>query len=313
MNFRTRYASLAKALLFLLLFTPSLHALTWGERLGFPKDKKVLILHADDLGLCEEANHAADELLKKGLIESMSVMPVAPRFKSFVSKDLGIHLVLTSEWKTVRWGPLAPSVPSLVDKSGFLWKNETLVEQNATLSDIERETRAQIEKALAAGIKPTHLDSHMGDHWQNASFAATFLKAAKSYGIPTFLIEPQDKNLPRYEAAGFAVPKPLIEVLRNAPGPKVDDFYLTPFTQTYDDKKKQTLDWIKTQPPGIIQVIFHPTKDGEQIRAITPHWRQRVWDYELLKDKDFRNFLKNEGILLTTWRELSERQKKTIP
>jgi len=156
---------------------------TWAERLGYGPGSRVLILHADDVGMCCEANLAAEEYFRTGDIQSASIMVPCPWFADFAAwfkehpeADCGLHVTLNSEWKRYRWGPVAPraKVPGLVDKDGMLHHNVLGTALGATPEQVETEIRAQIERALRAGIKPTHLDTHMGAVYCRPDVAAVF-------------------------------------------------------------------------------------------------------------------------------------------
>src|ERR1700722_16307725 len=141
---------------------------TLAEQLGYPPDAKLLIVHADDLGFTHSANAASIEALESGAVNSASIMVPCPWFpeiadyaKSHPQIDFGLHLTLTSERVYYRWGPVASKdkVPSLLDENGYFhhdWSRDTHINPK----DAELELRAQIERALAMGVRPTHLDSH---------------------------------------------------------------------------------------------------------------------------------------------------------
>lgn len=168
------------------------------RKLGHPEDTKLLILHADDAGLCHSVNRATISAFERGAITSASVMVPAPWFPEMAEfsrrnpqYDIGLHISLTSEWKLLRWRPVSPTdqVPSLVDPQGFLWgrlgpNSKALNSQHAQAEDVEKEIRAQIDRASAFGIRPTHMDSHQGIVFQNPEFYAAFRKLAVGYGIP---------------------------------------------------------------------------------------------------------------------------------
>src|SRR5512132_1079929 len=167
----------------LLFVASSLHAQTRtvAERLGYPRDAKLLILHADDLGFAHSIDVASFDALDKGAISSASIMvptpwitEVAAYAKAHPNADLGIHLTLTSEWQTYRWGSVESKdkVPSLLDSTGTFPSEERLVAATAKPVEVEREIRAQINRALALGIRPTHLDSHMGVLFTTPDLAA---------------------------------------------------------------------------------------------------------------------------------------------
>ena len=141
------------------------------ERLGYKPTDKLLIVNGDDAGMCHSANLATTEALEKGLMRCATIMVPCPRFpeiaayaKAHPDKDFGVHLCHTSEWGKYRWGPVAPrdEVPGLIDAEGYLWRGILEVYAHASPEQALIEGRTQIQRALAAGIDVTHLDSHMG-------------------------------------------------------------------------------------------------------------------------------------------------------
>src|SRR5579863_5779504 len=179
-----------------LLFTVKMSAQTLAQRLGYPADTKLVIIHADDLGETHAVNAAAIQALEAGAINSASMMVPCPWFpeiadyaKSHPDADIGLHLTLTAERVYYRWGPVAPTdkVPSLVDRNGYLhhdWEEH----QQINPKDVETELRAQIERALAMGVHPTHLDSHQYRLIENGkeTFDA-MLPVSHGYGLPVFV------------------------------------------------------------------------------------------------------------------------------
>src|SRR2546429_3536649 len=151
-----------------LLFTASplpAQTKTVAERLGYPRDAKLLILHADDLGFAHSADAASFDALDKGVVSSASIMiptpwitEVAAYAKAHPNADLGLHLTLTSEWETYRWGSVESKdkVASLLESDGTFPNEDAPVAKNAKQTEVERELRAQIKRALGLGIHPTH-------------------------------------------------------------------------------------------------------------------------------------------------------------
>src|SRR5260221_25619 len=157
-----RRCKFAVAIAFLLssLTAASAQTKTIAERLGYPPDSKLLIIHADDLAVAHSEDTASFDALDKHAITSASIMvpcpwlnEVADYAKAHPDADLGLHLTLTSEWKTYRWGPVESrdKVPSLLDPSGALWPPTEDVRQKAKPQEAEREYRAQVQQALAVG------------------------------------------------------------------------------------------------------------------------------------------------------------------
>src|SRR5216117_396380 len=157
---------------------------TVAERLGYPADSKLLILHADDLGAAHAIDAASFDALDHGAVSSASIMvptpwitEVAAYARAHPNADLGLHLTLTSEWETYRWGSVASRdrVASLLDPDGTFPNEDSVVATRAKLEEIEIELRAQVERALALGIHPTHLDSHMGSLFTTPALLATYV------------------------------------------------------------------------------------------------------------------------------------------
>jgi predicted glycoside hydrolase/deacetylase ChbG (UPF0249 family) len=178
-----------------LLVAPTLGAQTRtiAERLGYPRDAKLLILHADDIGVAHSENAASFDALDKGVVNSGSIMmptpwvtEVAEYAKRHPNADLGLHLTLNAEWNTYRWGGLAPhdKTPSLHDPDGTLPPSTETVARRAKADEVERELRAQIDRAYALGIKPTHVDSHMGALFTTPELFEVYVKVARAYKLP---------------------------------------------------------------------------------------------------------------------------------
>ncbi len=170
---------------------------TWGEKLGYPAGKRVLILHADDIGMCYEANLAAKAYLTDEHIQSAALMVPCPWYnemadwyKQHPDYDLGLHLAMNSEWKWYRWGPVAGRkvVPGMVDPDGFLWRGVIETARHAKPEEVEAEIRAQVDRALAKGTRPGHIDTHMGTLYARIEFTKAYLKVAEEYRIPAMVV-----------------------------------------------------------------------------------------------------------------------------
>src|SRR2546423_8500616 len=162
-------------------------------------DQKLLIIHCDDLGMAHSINAAAFRSFQEGAITSASVMTPCPWFPEVAAfarenkdLDLGIHFTLTSEWPAYRWRPIAPRdcVQSLVDPQGYFWSTTEMLAARANPMEVELELEAQIEHAVANGLKPTHLDSHMFALGHNRDLLCVYVKVARKYDLP-FLLPPK--------------------------------------------------------------------------------------------------------------------------
>ena len=301
--------TLLRSSLALLFFATGLAAQTRtvAERLGYPKDSKLLILHADDLGAAHSIDAATFDALDKGVISSASIMmptpwvtEVAAYARAHPDADLGLHLTLTSEWQTYRWGSVAPAdkVPSLIDSTGTLPSETDPVAKRAKISEVEQEIRAQIERARALGIRPTHLDSHMGALFGSPTLLAAYAKAGHDNHLPfmALRVNPFDNSVPMPLAANDI---PLDAILQA--GPEV----------SREKWKEFYLNTIANLKPGISEIIVHLGHDDAELQAVTVNhepwgaaWRQR--DYEVVTSPEFRKALQDNHIILVKYRDLQK-------
>ncbi len=295
---------------------------TWGEKLGYPSGKKVLILHADDIGMCYEANEAAKNYLKAGQIQSAALMVPCPWYNEMANwyienpdYDLGLHLALTSEWKWYRWGPVAErsKVPGLIDNDGYLWRAVQSVVLAAKPAEVEEEIRAQINRALARGTKPSHIDTHMGTLFARPDYTRAYLKVAEEFRIPAMAIEPTPKVMAKFKKQGYPVSDAGNKILIDYKLPKLDDFSGAPDGKTYEEKRENFFELVRSLDPGITEIIFHPSVQTEGLKAITGSWQQRVWESQMFADPVVLAFFEREGILFTNWKEMMRRFDKKEP
>ncbi|MEN8226721.1 MAG: polysaccharide deacetylase family protein [Bacteroidota bacterium] len=290
---------------------------TWAEKLGFPAGKRVIILHADDAGMSEGANIATSQLLENNFIQSAAVMAPCPAADEFIQwaidhpdKDVGMHLTLTSEWKTYRWGPVSdPSeVPGLIDPEEMLWHDVPDVVMHASADEVEKEIRAQIEKAISMGYQPNHIDTHMGTLYGDADYVERFFKVAEEYGIPANAIDLSDTLVAnKFKEAGYPIDDQVIGLVDQYTLPKLDNFTSAPRGQTYEEKIENFKTLIQSLPAGLTEIIFHPSAESEELKSITNSWQQRVWEAKMFSDPDLISFFETEGIIFTNWKEVMER------
>jgi chitin disaccharide deacetylase len=290
-----------------LLVAVHVSAQTLAERLGYPAGTKLIIVHADDLGETHAVNAAAIRALESGAINSASMMVPCPWFpeiadysKSHPEADLGLHLTLTAERVYYRWGPAAPTdkVPSLADRNGY-FHHDWDQQQQINPKDVETELRAQIERALAMGVRPTHLDSHQYRLIMSGKdLFDVFLRVSHEYHLPVFVTRDWFAEHPYLESMvgpGDIVLDHTVTIEPEVSAAKWADFYLTA---------------LKNLKPGVTEFVIHPGFDDEELRAATREratwgaaWRQR--DYDFFTSERFRQVLTQENIKLITWRELA--------
>ena len=289
----------------------------WAERLGHPEGKKVIMLHADDIGMSPEANIAAKEMLLAGDIQSAAAMPPCPNFEEIIAWaiahpeiDLGLHLTLTSEWKTWRWPSVAPAeeVPGLIDEEGMLWRSVEEVVAHASAEEVATEIRAQIEKSLALGYRPDHIDTHMGTLYGDPKYTIAYLSIAMEYGIPANALELSDPEVVKaFRQKGYPITDEVVDFMATYTLPKLDFFTSAPKADTYEEKKEAFKDLVRSLKPGLTEIIFHPSVETEQLKTITGSWQQRVWEAEMFADPDLKKFFEEEGIIFTNWKEIMKR------
>ena len=289
----------------------------WAERLGYPSGKKVIMLHSDDAGMCEEANIATKKYLIEGHIQSAAAMPPCPQFEDMIEWakehpeiDVGLHLTLTSEWKTYRWPPVSPAdeVPGLIDEEGMLWRRVIDVAKNATVEEVAKEVRAQIEKSIAMGYRPDHIDTHMGTLYARPDFAKAYLEIAMEYGIPANAIDLSDSLVvARFKQQGYPINDEMISFMESYKLPKLDNFSSAPKADSYEEKLEAFKELVRSLKPGITEIIFHPSVESDQLKSITNSWQQRVWEAEMFADPEMIRFFKDEGIIFTDWKEIMKR------
>lgn len=292
---------------------------TNAEKLGYPAGSKVILLHCDDAGMCDEANIAVRHYFETGDIQSAAVMVPCPYAEELIewaktqdSPDIGVHLTLTSEWKDYRWGPVAdPSaVPGLIDPEGKLWHDVPQVVMSSSAAEVETEVRAQIDKVLAMGFTPTHIDTHMGTLYGSKEYLEVFLKIAGEYNIPANAIDLSDPQIAEgFKREGYPINDDVVEMLNEYPLPKLDNFSSVPDGKTYEDKRDNFFALVRSLKPGVTEIIFHPSVETDNLKSITGSWQQRVWESQLFSDPVVKKFLEDNGIIITTWKEIMKRHK----
>jgi predicted glycoside hydrolase/deacetylase ChbG (UPF0249 family) len=293
-----------------------LQAATWADRLGFPADRKVVILHAHELGMCYETNAGVSQLLEAGLVRSASAMAPCPWFadaaewrRDHADADVGLELTLNSELDHYRWKPASVGdlAPSLRDAEGFLWRSPIQTMVNASAEDVEHEVLAQIERAERAGLTPTHLTTHLGALITRPDLIEVYLRTARERWIPAVVVELTPAHVARFEEQGFPLPDDIIELVSSYPLPKVDDLRHIPETETFEQKKEQVLALLDGLKAGITQIAFRPAVASDALPRITEDWQQRVWDAQLFQDPDVAAALRAREIIVTDWKELMRR------
>jgi predicted glycoside hydrolase/deacetylase ChbG (UPF0249 family) len=276
-------------------------------RLGYPPDAKLLILNADDLAVSHSEDFASLVALDQKLITSATVMVPCPWFtevaayaRAHPDADLGVHLTLTAEWQTYRWGPTAPRalVPSLVGPDGYFYASTNEVAEHAKLDEVETEIRAQIERAKSAGLEPSHLDSHMEALYRTPELFQVFLKVAREYKLPIRMArndQPFQSLLPLMAPAD-PIPDAIYSLGPEVPASAWTDYYVN---------------LIRDLQPGVTELRVHLARDDAETQVImVDHWdwgaawRQR--DLAAVSSPKFREALKDNHVILIGWRDIKK-------
>jgi hypothetical protein len=292
----------------------------WGPRLGYPEGSVVVILHADDLGLSPAVNRAAARLLSQGHIQSASIMmPCAAAGEAVAwcvehpEADTGLHATLTSEWKSYRWGPLLgrSEVPGLFGPDGRLWRTVAQVERHATANEVEREVREQLERGLAAGWRPTHMDSHMTIAYARRDFFQALVRVAVDHGLAFPVVAVTPDTLAVYLDRGRRIDAGLTQALRSSPLPKLRSQRGVAVRPTYEATRSAYVEMIRSLEPGLHYIYSHPAEASERMAAVTPTWKNRTWDAALFADAEVHSFYATQRHLrFATWREVMERYRR---
>lgn len=287
---------------------------TLTERLGYKRSDRLLILHADDVGMSHSVNAATIRALTEGVVTCGSVMVPCPWFPEIAEwsrqhpdADLGLHLTLTSEWRLYRWRPVAPitQVKGLLDEEGFMWHNVEDVVKHAAPEEVEIEIRAQVERARQFGMKPTHIDSHMGTLFSHPKFFEAYTRVARDLKVLPMLMEPTLEINLEAKAMGLDYPK-LAEGLRTQKFLLLDKLNTGAKVEGYEARKKQYHQWIRELPAGVTEIILHLSGDEEEIRHITGSWGNRFAEYRIFTEPDTRAVIQEQGVKLIGYRPLAK-------
>ncbi|SNR38021.1 polysaccharide deacetylase family protein [Lutibacter flavus] len=272
-------------------------------KLGYAANAKLLIIHADDLGVSHSENMASIEAIENGSVNSASLMMPTPWVlevanyakKNATTHDFGLHLVLSSEWKNYRWGPVSSieKVPSLINEFGYFHEGCT---PTVNVKEVEVELKAQIDRAYSMGFEPTHLDSHMNCLFQSEELIEVYLKMGKLYKLPVLATK---QAVPEELLRKYDIQILLEEVLTIMPeeyikGP--EDYYINA---------------IKNLKPGLSTFLIHTAYNNDEMKGMNidntewgNEWRQK--DFDFFTSDTCKNILKEENIILVTWRQVKD-------
>jgi chitin disaccharide deacetylase len=300
----------------MLLATARLNAAdqpSLAERLGYKATDKLLIVNGDDAGMCHTANLATTECMEKGLMRCATIMVPCPWFPEIVSyakshpdKDFGIHLTHTSEWGKYRWGPVAPSdqVPGMIDKQGYLWPEVMDVYGHAKPEEALIEGRAQIKRALAAGIDVSHIDSHMGTMQLHPGYVKAYVQLAVEFDLPIRMASQETLS---------KMGHPELRGEISAKGILFPDYFV--YEELKEEKKQDVktfwLGVVRKLKPGVTELYIHAGTPSDELKAITGSWQTRSQEFEVFtNDQEMKSLIAEQKITPIGYRPLRDLQRK---
>ena len=274
------------------------------ERLGYAACERLLIINCDDLGVSHAANVATSRAITEGVATSATLMVPCPRAREaagmFAGLAIGVHLTLTSEYPSYRWGSLTGRA-SLHDDDGYFPRTTTAAIKRMEAQDVRAECRAQIDRALTWGIDVTHLNSHMHAVEARADLFDVYLDLAVEYGLPLRMITPAQSErlgLARFHSAQRAAARGLI----------FNEHLVYPWPHRTRDVFFEEL---PNLPAGVSEIFAHPVLDGEELRGYGPDNADlRVHDAACLTDATVRELIEQQGFKRISYRPLRDLQRQ---
>ncbi|EFM12126.1 YdjC family protein [Paenibacillus curdlanolyticus YK9] len=293
--------------------------------LGYGEEDRLVIINADDFGLCHTSNETISDLLAGGFVSSATLMlpcgwarDAALWSARHPEMDVGVHWTTTSEWDLYKWGPVCRSsaTSSLVTDEGYFPKDVKAFERQADPEEVKAELIAQLEMALKLGMRPTHADSHMGSLYgltTGRDFLTIVFEVCAAYGLPF--------RLPRHlltETGQVAPPELADQALKRAEeaeayGVVVLDYLLgLPFGEqpgeTYESFRAQFIHLLTSLKPGVSEIIVHPSAATAELQAFHEQAAKRDWERRLLQDEMVIRTMEEQQLIRIGWRELQRLQ-----
>ena len=287
---------------------------------------KYLIINADDFGMCKSANEAIFDLFRCGGIKSSTIMMPCKYAEEAVKFSIdnpqyavGIHLTMTSEWGDYNWGPMTDG-KSLKNEKGFMWPESDVFADHADLEEVRLEIIKQIQSALDLGMKPSHVDNHMGSLYGlegNLRLLPTTLKVCRDYGYAfRMCTKPLKNQCPEGTPYWmYAAACRVCGILSKKYKVMMPDYLIFPewnedMRSSYERYREIFLQNIVDIPDGITETYVHPSVESDEIKHITARWQDRVWEYQIMKDPATHQHIKAHGIEMISYRELIQLKSK---
>jgi predicted glycoside hydrolase/deacetylase ChbG (UPF0249 family) len=282
------------------------------KRMGFGEKDRVVIIHADDVGMCQATLTAIADVLEFGVVTSAATMVPCPWFPEVAAfcranpeVDMGVHLTVNSEWDSYRWGPISTrdTRTGIMDEQGYFHQWQPATWERADPEAVKVEMQAQVARAISAGIVPTHVDSHMGAV-ARPPFTRGYADVALENRLPLLFVQ-GERNLEwdgitqEQLDEGMRIGRELAE----KGVPLFDALEWLPLDNPVDNVgiAKKLIDDMK---PGLTMLLLHPAVDTPELRAIAPDWESRVANYHAVLSKELKDYIKQSGVQVIGYKPL---------
>lgn len=288
---------------------------------GGPATSRFVIIHSDDAGMCHAVNLATIDSMQRGIVSSTSIMTCCEGFDEFAEFakahpefDYGVHLTLTCESPSLDWGPITPAseVPSLVDRRGLFWRSESDVAAHVKAEEVDRELRAQIDRALEAGVPISHLDNHMWTLLTRPDLIAIYVQLSLDYDLP--IRYRKVEKLPLDQRGEFAGN---LLVAYAEEGRRLQQHKMPMFdfveSNNYDvsptEKRNYFLQALRDLPLGVSEILVHCAYDLEG-EGKAPHVERRAMDAAFFQSAEAADTIRRYGIKIIDWKEFREMKQR---
>jgi len=271
-----------------------------------------LIISSDDAGMCPSVNLATIAALERGCVSSVSIMTCCPEFEDFAAfavanpqYDYGVHLTLNCNLPNQPWGPVLPvtDVPSLVDAQGHFHSGPAEVKEHARLDEVERELRAQIRRAVRAGIRITHIDHHMFVLYSRPDLLDLYGRLAVEFRVPARLC--RKPPLRQSSQDWLAAHRRDVQRLEQAGLPLLDAIESDNYSQEPSAKRAFHLQTLRDLSMGVTELVIHCAYlDGPGTSP--PHVERRAADTRFFLSPEARQELTRLGIQCVDWGALRQ-------